>query len=177
MRGVHKGLTSGQHLLCVLSGAHVRSPRDMPDPLKLAALDADDLSVVSAHVQDAVLRSADIVYDPKIGGVVLPLNRFAWETPGTRRWLFKTHERRRAVLHIDRVRGVRAKGVDRRDNKQVLSLLSVTFIPKTEDDPSGLIELIFAGDASMHLEVECVEVRMSDVGGTWETRSKPKHTP
>ncbi|MEO1398592.1 MAG: DUF2948 family protein [Pseudomonadota bacterium] len=147
----------------------------MPDLLKLAALDADDLSVVSAHVQDAVLKSSEIVFDSKGGSLLLPLNRFAWETPGTRRWLFKTHERRRAVLHIDRVKGVRAKGVDRRDEKQILSLLAITFTPHHAEDPSGLIDLIFAGDASMQLDVECVEARMSDVGGVWETRSQPRH--
>ena len=34
----------------------------MTAPVKLIALDADDLAVISAHVQDAVVKSADIIW-------------------------------------------------------------------------------------------------------------------
>ena len=34
---------------------------DTPEPLKLVALDHEDLKILSAHLQDAVLRMADMV--------------------------------------------------------------------------------------------------------------------
>lgn len=45
--------------------------------LKLVALDGDDLAIVSAHVQDAVLKVADIEFWKKKGVFVLPMYRFA----------------------------------------------------------------------------------------------------
>ena len=63
----------------------------MADNLKLMALDADDLLVISAHVQDSVLLSAEIEFDPQKGLLFLPINRFAWEAPSARRLLFSCY--------------------------------------------------------------------------------------
>ena len=52
---------------------------DAADPLKLIALDADDLAIVSAHLQDAVLKAADLVYLPREQRFALALRRFDWE--------------------------------------------------------------------------------------------------
>ena len=49
------------------------------DPLKLIALDGDDIEVVSAHLQDAVVKAADIHWRPAEKRVVVGLNRFDWE--------------------------------------------------------------------------------------------------
>ena len=46
---------------------------------KLVALDAEDLAVVSAHCQDAVLKLRDARFFPSERRFVLELNRFAWE--------------------------------------------------------------------------------------------------
>ena len=50
--------------------------------LKLAALDEDDLSVISAHLQDAVVRIGDIRYLPGEQRFVLVANRFDWQGAG-----------------------------------------------------------------------------------------------
>ena len=49
------------------------------DPLKLVALDGDDIEVVSTHLQDAVIKAADIHWRPSENRVVVGLNRFDWE--------------------------------------------------------------------------------------------------
>ena len=46
--------------------------------LKLIALDAEDLSVLSANLQDAVLRIADIAYLPREKRFAAIANRFDW---------------------------------------------------------------------------------------------------
>ena len=48
----------------LITRAAGRPSTPMPD-LKLIALDAEDLGVISAHLQDAVLRVGDMVYLPK----------------------------------------------------------------------------------------------------------------
>ena len=85
----------------------------MADNLKLMALDADDLLVLSAHVQDSVLLSSEIEFDPNKGLLFLPINRFAWEAPSARRLFFKKYQRRRSVLHFSKIKSLKSSGVDR----------------------------------------------------------------
>jgi hypothetical protein len=141
------------------------------DHLKLIGLDEADLDVISAHMQDAVFKVGDIDYSPRHRQFVLTGNRFVWEAADKRR---KSFERRRSVLHFARVDRVRTAGIDRTRPDDVLSLLSIRFEPDPTP-PSGEIELIFAGDASIVLDVECIEMQLADQGGAWETRFRPKH--
>jgi hypothetical protein len=148
----------------------------MSDFLKLLALDADDLLVVSAHVQDSVLLSSQIDYSPKKQLLFVPLNRFAWEAPSARRLLFKKYQRRRSLLHFSRVRGIRSNLVNRSDEMEAKTLLSITFEPSVaEDDPGGHIKLDFGGGGGLILDVECIEAQLSDLGSAWTASSKPQH--
>ncbi len=139
--------------------------------LKLAALDAEDLQIISAHVQDALSRVDDIDYRPREKRFLLPMNRFVWER---KRSFFRLrNERRRSVLHVDRVSSVSTTGIDRSKPDDVLSLLAVEF---TETDPpAGAITLLFSGDAAIRIEVECIEARLTDLGAAWETQLRPVH--
>ena len=140
--------------------------------LKLMAMDKEDLSIMSAYMQDAVFKPADLDFQARHGRFLLVGNRFVWEEAnGKRRRGF---ERRRAALHFNRVAAVRSRGVDRRDDDAVLSLLAVNFVPG-DDEPAGRIELIFSGDVAVELDVECVEAQLSDLGAAWETGFKPAH--
>lgn len=139
--------------------------------LKLAALDEQDLKVVSAHVQDAVLKVEDIKWLSADSRFVVAMNRFVWEKKPR---LFRPgHERRRSVLQFDKVRAVKSHGVDPADRQDVLSLLAVVFEPSNA--PAGTIDLIFSGEARVRLEVEYIEARLTDLGAAWETRSRPDH--
>ncbi len=141
------------------------------DSLKLLALDADDLSIVSAHLQDAVFKAEDVSWDARHGVFSLALNRFVWEKAGRRA---KGFERRRAMIAFKRVRAVRSIGIDRNDRAAVLSLLAIRFTPQGEG-PEGTVELVMSGDAQFALDVECIECQLADTGGAWETSLKPRH--
>lgn len=139
--------------------------------LKLIALDDQDLSIVSAHVQDAVLKVSDLEFLPSAKRFLLTMNRFVWEAKSG---LFRQHnERRQAVLHFDRVLGAKTSGIDRDKPAEVLSLLAISFIEISK--PAGIVELIFAGGGAIMLDVECIEARLADVGGAWEATSRPVH--
>lgn len=141
------------------------------DILKLAALDEDDLAVISAHVQDAVFKVSDVRWEPGGGHFMIPMNRFVWEkVQGKRR---ATNERRRTVLQFDRVTAVKAHGIARTDDERVLSLLAVMFTPG--DAPSGVVNVICSGEAAFRLEVECIETRLTDLGSAWAASARPKH--
>ena len=143
------------------------------EPLKLIALDEDDLSVVSSLLQDAVLRVADMTYVPAQKRFAAVLNRFDWETAAKVDEKNKEFRRRRSALRFDRVFGAQLKNIKPRASERVLSLLAVSFEPK--EAPSGHVTLYFSGDASIQLEVECIEAELRDLGPQWRTRSKPHH--
>lgn len=133
--------------------------------LFLGFADADDLGVVSALVQDAVVKAADLVY---LGGAkrfALVANRFCWEKEG------KTF-RRRCGLHFDTVRSARVKGIDRTAVEQVLELLAVE---AGETDNGVTIDLIFAGGAQIRLDAETIEGGLKDLTDAWPTRRAPTH--
>jgi hypothetical protein len=139
----------------------------MPD-LKLLALDREDLDVISATTQDAVVRVGDMGYAKADRRFALLMNRFAWEEGGPKR------QRRRAALHFDRVEDVKSSGFDTNAVDGVLELLAIRFTPS--EDPAGTIDLDFAGGGTVRLTVECLEARLQDLGAAWAAKATPEHT-
>ena len=134
--------------------------------LKLMALDTEDLQVVSSCCQDAVLKIGEMNYLAGEKRFVLTINRFVWEKN-------KEKERRRSVLHFERVNGVKVQGLNRNEPEMVTSLLAVLF--EAGEAPGGEIELVFAGDGAIRLDVECIEAQLADMPAAWEAQSVPKH--
>jgi hypothetical protein len=150
-----------------------RSTSPDVDLLRLVALDAEDLAILSAHVQDAVLSVEDINWFPRKGHFVLGLNRFVWEKAAAGARRKRDFERRRAALHLARVRKVQSFGIDREAKNAVIALLAIRFEPT--DAPSGDVVLEFAGDAAIRLSVEVLEAKLTDLGPAWSTPVAPRH--
>ncbi|MBJ3777773.1 DUF2948 family protein [Acuticoccus sp. 2012] len=142
-------------------------------PLKLFALDEEDLGVLSAHVQDAVVKVGDIKWSPRAGQFTMPMNRFAWERSVGRRTRRQDDQRRRSVLHFDRVTRARSAGLVKGDRDVVLSLLAVVF--EETNTPAGVVSIVCSGDAVLQLEVECIEAQLTDLGATWSASMRPNH--
>lgn len=144
--------------------------------LKLIAFDDQDLGIIAAHIQDAVLKIGDMHYDPNGKKFVIELNRFVWET-ATRNKPSKTYERRKTILHFERVNKVQALSLDQKQREAVLDLLTIRYQNDPNDDagPEGVVEIIFAGGGTVHLFVECIEAQLTDLQGSWETASLPSH--
>ena len=147
------------------------------DQLRLLAVDTEDLAIVSAHCQDAVIRVEELHFVPAEQKFVVEMNRFVWEklVPPKRFTLFRRpdYERRRAILHFDRVLNASRLGFDRLAPDDVLVLLAIRF--EEGDAPSGSVELVFAGGSAIRLQVEVVEAQLTDVGGAWSTVARPNH--
>lgn len=139
-------------------------------PLKFAVLDEEDLEVVSTHLQDAAIKVADVIWQPQAKRLVLGLNRFDWEQAIAEK---PQNCRRRSALRFERVQSFKCRGVDPAGKDAVLNLLAVEFTPT--DAPSGIVSLIFSGDAAMRLEVECLEVELADLGPVWTCTGRPVH--
>lgn len=143
------------------------------DQLKLAALDADDLAVISAHMQDAVVLVGDMKFVPNRNQFAIVANRFDWEQAQNGREKDEAYRRRRTGLHFNRVVSARANGINQKREDGVLELLTITF--EEGEAPSGDIVLSFAAGGTLRLNVECIEVQLSDLGASWTTQNKPEH--
>ena len=124
-------------------------------PLRLRALDAEDLAVISAAVQDAVFPITEMRWERGKRRFAVLLNRFRWERGGPQ------PERVQSVLAVEDVGGVASQGIDRGDAETVLSLLALEWEPG--EDGTGRLVLTLAGDGGVALDVEALEVTLTDV--------------
>lgn len=146
--------------------------------LRLRVLDAEDLEVLSALLQDAAGRAGDLVWMRARRRFALFLNRFRWEDAPRAEGAGRPFERVRSVVLVHHVLSVRASGVDPRDAEQAVSVLRLAFEPSAEpDDPSGLLRVVLSGDGEIALEVECLELEATDVTRPYEAPSRraPAH--
>jgi hypothetical protein len=145
----------------------------MPD-LKLIALDAEDLAIISAHLQDAVMKVGDLAFLPREKRFAAVANRFDWmdaiENDATGK---KRYARRRTALRFERVLRAQVHGVDLESKGAVTELLAIHFEPG--DLPQGHVILEFADGGAIRLNVECIEAELRDLGPAWEAKSKPRH--
>lgn len=140
------------------------------EPLKFTVLDEEDLEVVATHLQDAVVKVADVIWQPQAKRLVIGLNRFDWEQAIADK---PQHCRRRSALRFERVQTFKCRGVDPAGKDGVLNLLTVEF---TETEaPSGVVTLIFSGEAALRLDVECLEAELVDLGPVWTCTGRPVH--
>ena len=142
-------------------------------PLRLLAEDQDDLTVISAAVQDAVIKAENFRYERSQRRFSLELNRLRWEETKSRSKR-QPHSRIRSLLAIDGVLAVKTLGVSKSDPDLVYSLLNISFEPAAEP-PGGTLKLLFAGDGELALEVEVLDVTLLDSDYEWTTRHTPDH--
>lgn len=160
----------------------------MVDALKLLARDAEDLAVVSAYLQDALIPLSDMQYLAEERRFVLVASRFRWENcsetadappsldadapdPAATDIALepcRAYERVHCGLCVEGVEVVRRRGFDQRNRGRILELLDI----RAE---GGSIELVFAGGAALRLEGADLACRIDDFGQPWPTRWRPHH--
>jgi Protein of unknown function (DUF2948) len=127
--------------------------------LKLIALDAEDLAVVSAHVQDARVQTSDIIWRQGEKRLVIGMNRLDWEQT----LAGETSPRRLiAALRFDRVLSCKSRNIDLDAPDAVLELVGIEFHPG--EAPGGSAVLMFSRGEALRLDVECLECELSDLG-------------
>jgi hypothetical protein len=144
-------------------------------PLRLRALDAEDLKIISSLVQDAVFPASEMKWDAGQRRFGILLNRFRWEDRIAAERLGREFERVQAVLSIEDVVGVVSQGIEQGDTETVLSLLAIDFEPG--EDGTGRIVITLAGDGAIGVDVEAIEVLLRDVTRPYvaPSRRAPDH--
>ncbi len=126
---------------------------------RLVALDDDDLAVISAHVQDAAVVAADILWRQAENRLVIAMRRIDCEDiiagDCVPRKLI-------SALRFDRVLSCRSRAIDMTASDLPLTLLGIEF--DRGKKPGGEVLLLFASGGVLRLEVECLECELADLG-------------
>lgn len=133
-------------------------------PLNLGAYDQEDVQILSALLQDAVLSISDIKWQRNQRRVVMLLNRFRWEREKVSSQSQKQSlapERVQSLLTINAVAHVASKGFDKSDKDLILSLLQLEASESDAGDISLMLTL--AGDGAFKLDVDLIEINLRDV--------------
>jgi hypothetical protein len=134
--------------------------------LKLRAEDEEDLAVVSAFLQDALVPVAEMVFLPDEQRFVLVANRFMWERKPVDK---KGHcERTLTGIAFDGVTAVQVRGFERSDGDRILEVLAVRATAEA-------IIFEFSGADAMRLEVGRILCHLEDIGEPWPTPWRPRH--
>jgi hypothetical protein len=137
--------------------------------LKLLAQDEEDLKIISAHLQDAVMRVGDMVYLPRRRRFVAVMNRFCWEDCGEH----QAGARVQAGLHFDSVLKVQSRDLRQEDPDAVVGLLAINFTP--DANGGGNVDLVLCGGGLIRLTVECIDASLKDLTEPRPAVARPEH--
>jgi hypothetical protein len=135
-------------------------------PLKVRFEDAEDLAVLSAALQDAVLRVGDMAYIEAERRFVCVAMRFRWERLDAA--AERAYERVHTGITFENVTAVRRRGVDPARPGQMLALLAIRVA-------GAAVDLICAGGAAIRLETGGIAGHAQDLDEPWPTRWRPNH--
>ena len=142
-----------------------------PKNLKLIARTVEDLRVVSAHLQDAIVNTNDIANLKKNKILLLQLNRFMWED--VEKGVFRKNKRIRSILKFENVIKVKSRNINLAGKDKFLDFLTIETNQMIDNNYE--MKILFAGDSIVKVTAEVIEVTLDDQGEAWDTKNKPKH--
>ncbi len=142
-----------------------------PKNLKLIARTVEDLRVVSAHLQDAIVNVNDIANLKKNKILLIQLNRFMWED--VEKGLFRKNKRIRTILKFENVINVKSKNINLAGEDKFLDFLTIETNQMIDNNYE--MKILFAGDSIVRVTAEVIEATLDDQGEAWDTKNKPKH--
>ena len=142
-----------------------------PKNLKLIARTKDDLRVVSAYLQDAIVNISDIANLEKNKIFLMQLNRFMWED--VEKGVFRKNKRIKSVLKFDNIVKVYSKNISQMEKSKFLDFLTIETIQMPDNNYE--MKLIFSGNSMIKVISEVIDVTLDDQGEAWDTKNMPKH--
>jgi len=152
--------------------------------MRVMAKDADDLAILAACLQDALVPISEVQYLSNEQRFIMLLNRFRWERQPAGRQAaasakgdasfhdaddyHDTEQRIHAGLCVDKVVAVRSRNIDLKQRGKFLSLLTL----QVDGDK---LNLVFSGGGVIQLTVSELSVFLKDMGEGWPTQWRPDH--
>lgn len=139
---------------------------------KLRAEDADDLAVISACLQDALVAVRDLAFVPEDHTFLMVANRFRWERASRPARGAAGYQRTLCGITFGAVVGVSYHGFRRSEDARILSLLAIR---PGRDGEGDAILLEFSDGAAIRLGVSRILCHAQDLGEPWPTPWQPRH--
>ena len=139
--------------------------------MRLIAKTEEDLKVVSAYLQDAIVNTSDIANLGQNKIFIMQLNRFMWED--VEQGIFRQNKRIRTILKFENVIKVLSKNINRTKKDKFLDFLTIETIKMPDNNYE--MKIVFAGDLIIKVVSEVIEVTLDDQGKSWNTKNIPKH--
>ncbi len=139
--------------------------------LKLIAKTKEDLRVVSAHLQDAIVNVSDIANLRKSKIFLMQLNRFMWED--VEKGVFRKNKRIKSVLKFENIVKVYSKNINQLKKNKFLDFLTIETIQMPDNNYE--MKIVFAGNSMIKIISEVIEVTLDDQGSAWDTKNMPQH--
>ena len=148
--------------------------------LRLLAHDGDDVAVLSALLQDAIIPGADMSFDRKLNEFVIIANRFCWELGPSGDAKSSEgkpiYERRLCGIRIARVRLVKHHNWPGTRQYELFNLLALRLVDMAEQVKDGaILQFEFSGGSSLRLNVDDVEIVLADLDVGHPTSLQPAH--
>jgi DUF2948 family protein len=139
---------------------------DLRRELKLKAVDPEDLGIVAAMLQDALVPVCDMEYLPDEKRFVFVANRFRWEAVDGKPQ--RSFERTLTGLCFDGVAAAKTRGFSHAERDRILNLLTIEATPLA-------VTFAFSEGAVLRLDVAGIHCHVQDIGEPWPTRWRPDH--
>ena len=163
-----------------MSTDNTNSTEPAPRALRLRALDAEDLHIVSAMVQDAIVPVRDIGYDSEVLRFAMVINRFMWERCSPEAYEADANDGQQAddsqsffrtlsAVRFEQVSRVEQRGIDQSKSCDMLDLLAI------EQADEHTVKIHFAGGGSIRLTMVKLDCHFEDLGEAWPTQCRPVH--
>ena len=133
-------------------------------PLRIKAEADEDLEVIAAHLQDAIIPLAGLVFDQVENCFHLLAHRFCWEHQG------EEGARVLSTLTFHHVSDVHKRELDLSSKEELLNLLTIHRLGQ-----ENWIHLIFSGGAEVRLRIDQLHCHLSDVEDPHPTPHRPAH--
>ena len=142
--------------------------------LKLRAVAAEDVEIMSALLQDGLVAASDLHYEKDAASFVMVINRYCWEQADDTE--SETQPNRclcgLKVAHVQRVsqRGLSAGG------NQFYNLLSITY-EETKDNEKAVKRLTFtfSDGYGIRLTLEELALIVQDIAEPHPALARPQH--
>ena len=143
--------------------------------LKLRAISAEDIEILSALLQDGLVAASDMHYEKSENSFLMVINRFCWEQDGN---IASDRQQNRCLcgLKVGYVKQVSKRGISA-GSAEFYNLLSITYeeIKKNEKVVNRLT-FTFSDGYGIRLTVDELALIVQDIAAPHPGLARPQHS-
>ena len=145
--------------------------KDEKSNLKLISKNQEDIKVISAYLQDSIVKVKNMAFLKKNRIFVMILNRFMWED--VEKGFFRKNKRIKSAVRFEEVIKVKSQNVNQKNKNKSLELLAIKSTKNIDENYN--IKIFFSGGSLITMIAENIDVVLNDFGETWNTKHTPVH--